>query len=107
MDPDPRVCNGRSHMARAELGRGFVPCYRQNVMGTTIPSGSRAGARPCGSCFSSSVVYCYKCYARYRMDGGEDPEKVLQLVSTGNKQVVSPQQRCWQAGFVATVPSLW
>ncbi len=42
----------------------YFPCGKWNVMNTTIPAGSRAGARPCGAYWAGITdrVYCKKCW---------------------------------------------
>lgn len=76
LDPDLGKCNGRCTI-RDEPIPNFKECYRQNVMNTTIPAGSRAGSRPCGSLWKSSQrVYCFKCFVRSQLESGISPDKV-------------------------------
>lgn len=53
-------------------------------MNTSIPAGSRAGARPCGSTWggfggygSTQYVYCEKCIKAWELNNGDDPRTVF------------------------------
>lgn len=77
LDPDPKTCNGRCKFLDNPLPASFMPCFRANVTGTSIPAGQRAGARPCGSMYRVRTwLYCHKCYVRSQLESGIAPDKI-------------------------------
>ena len=75
----PGHCTILDNEPKLEYIRGLArPCYRPNVMNTTIPAGSRAGARPCVSTWKSTQwVICWKCWMSSQLDNCIDPALVF------------------------------